>query len=338
MILIGSKKFRKVSFDSEEEIEKVVRDYYKLLFGEHSIYLPQQYIKTVGGIGSVPDAFALNFKEEVWYIVEVELAKHGVWQHIAQQVTKQIVATKNIETKLKLIDIFTKEVEKSDELKRKFDEIGISEIGIRKKIQEIIMEEPTVAIPIDYISDDLKDWIDVLRNKAIILEIEKFVDEETQEIAYKISEYLPTPFVEEEDRKRIITEEEFIKKCEEPARVLFEELKRIAAEKKYGDELVPRRYSFSYRVKLDSKEISLLTVYPDSVYIMKYNLREENFKPEAVETFAKKVKKISLLSERYDTMPQPGFSTRSVTTSVDDIKIFIEAFKELLNGLKKVIM
>ncbi len=68
---------------------------YVLLFGNYSIYLSQKKIKTSEGFASIPDAVVLNFKERVWYIVEVELANHGVWSHIVPQVTKQIVAIEN---------------------------------------------------------------------------------------------------------------------------------------------------------------------------------------------------------------------------------------------------
>ena len=59
--MTSSKKFRKGGFDSEEELENVVKDFYEILFGEYSIYLPQHYVVTSGGFGSVPDAFVLNF-------------------------------------------------------------------------------------------------------------------------------------------------------------------------------------------------------------------------------------------------------------------------------------
>jgi len=325
-----------VRFENEDELEEIVRNYYELLFGEHSIYLPQQCITTVSGSGSVPDAFVLNFKEKVWYVVEIELASNGVWSHIVQQATKHLVAVRNSEMRRKLIDEFTREVEKSDELKKKFIELGISEIGIRKTIEDIIEKPAILAIPIDYVPADLKDWASVLKNEVKLLEIEKYVDEETGEVIYRFPEYLPfQPIEEEVVSEHEISREEFIAQCEEPAKFLFEELEKIAAEKKHDDKLVPRSTSFSYRIRLNSKEMSLLTIYPNSVYIMKYNLTpEKGFKPEAIEAFSERVKKISLLSDKYDTMTQPGFSTRSTDITIDDIKTFVEAFKELLNSLQ----
>ena len=47
--------YSKVQFKTEEEVEKVVVDNFKLLFGDYSILLPKSLIRTSGGKGAVPD-------------------------------------------------------------------------------------------------------------------------------------------------------------------------------------------------------------------------------------------------------------------------------------------
>lgn len=190
--------------------------------------MPGHYVKTLSGFGTVPEAFVLNFKEKVWYIVEVELADHGVWSYIIPQATRQLVAVKKPEMRRKLIDMLTEEIEKTDELKKKFIELDVSEIDIRKIIEDIIGDPPILAILIDYVSADLKDWASVLENEVRLLEIEKYIDEETGEVIYRIPEYIPPPTKEEDEKgkKKAITREEFIAQCEEPAKYLFEELEK----------------------------------------------------------------------------------------------------------------
>ena len=61
---------------------------------------------------------------------------------------------------------------------------------------------------------------------------------------------------------------------------------------------------------------------------------DKGFKLEIIEAFEEKVKKISYLSDRYDIMKQPGLSTKSADITIDDIKTFVEAFKELLDSLQ----
>lgn len=47
--------YSKVQFKTEEEVEQVVVDNFKLLFGDYSLLLPKSKILTSGGKGTVPD-------------------------------------------------------------------------------------------------------------------------------------------------------------------------------------------------------------------------------------------------------------------------------------------
>jgi hypothetical protein len=100
MIIHNNSKFCKVPFLSEEELEDVVKNNYEYLFGPSSIYLPKAKIKTADKVGTIPDGFVIDIENLRWYIVEAELAVHNVWSHISQQVTKQILASLQKETKV----------------------------------------------------------------------------------------------------------------------------------------------------------------------------------------------------------------------------------------------
>ena len=336
--------FKKSEFSNERELEKVVMDYYKLLFGEYSIYIPQEMITTSSGYGTVPDAIVLNFeKNGAWYIVEVELANHGVWRHIVPQITKQIVAMENPETRKRLIEVFFGKIKKSDELKEKFKEQGINEVDIRKVLEEIIAKPPILVIPIDKVSADLKYWAQVIKNEVTVLEIEKYVNEKTGEIIYRIPEPItPPPLGEEEveesekkkksKEKRILTREEFLAKCTIPAKELFKRLEQIAQKYNNYVKLVPTEYGFSFRFRTGTKWLVLFTLYPDSVYIQKGNLTK-GFKERAIEAFVQKIKEINQLAENYDIMKQPKLTTKPTDISEDDINLFTEAVEELIRSL-----
>ncbi len=97
----------------------------------------------------------------------------------------------------------------------------------------------------------------------------------------------------------------------------------------------PRGTSFSFKFKAGFKERVLLTIYPDSVYIQKCNLTpEKGLKADAIEAFVQQIKKISQLAEKYETMKQPGFSTRLTDISMDDINVFIDAIKDLVDSIE----
>src|SRR6516164_6940616 len=105
MIIQGNQKFINVPFESEEDLEKVVQDNAELLFGSDSIYLPKAMIRTADGAGTVPDGFVVDLVERQWFIVEAELAAHGVWDHIAPQITKQISAARQPASRLLLTEL-----------------------------------------------------------------------------------------------------------------------------------------------------------------------------------------------------------------------------------------
>ncbi len=337
--------YKKSEFSSEQELEKVVMDNYRLIFGEYSIYLPQKMITTIGGSGTVPDAIVLYFENEgAWFVVEVELANHGVWNHIVPQITKQLVALENLETKRKLVEIFFEKVKESDELKNKFKEQGIDEVDIRKVIEDIIANPPIVVIPIDKVPADLKQWAQVLKNPVFILEFEKYVNGETGKVMYRIPEPItPLPPIEEEEaeasmerkkikKKKLITREEFLARATKPARKLLKSLEEIAHDHSNYVKLVPTESAFSFRFRIDSQWRVLLTLYTNTVYIMKDNL-SKGFKEEAVEAFVRKIKEIRQLAENYDTNTYPKLTLDPTDISEDDINLFAKAVEVLIKSL-----
>src|SRR6185437_8387386 len=102
MLIFNDKKFIKASFNSESELERVIIDNYEYLFGPDSFYLPKTIIRTGDSAGTIPDGFAIDINQRRWYIVEAELGHHDVWNHIAKQVSKQIVASLQLITKRNL--------------------------------------------------------------------------------------------------------------------------------------------------------------------------------------------------------------------------------------------
>ena len=99
MLVSKAEQYYKAPFESEAELEQVVRDYSEQLFGSNALFLPKAKVSTLGGTGTIPDGFVIDIESGDWYIVEAELASHGTWQHIAPQVSKQIAAIEAPETR-----------------------------------------------------------------------------------------------------------------------------------------------------------------------------------------------------------------------------------------------
>ena len=80
--------------------------------------LPKSLIRTSGGKGTVPDGIIVDFKGNRWFILEVERGDHETWGHIAPQISKQLVAVMNRETKNKITELCIAEIGKQKEFSK----------------------------------------------------------------------------------------------------------------------------------------------------------------------------------------------------------------------------
>jgi hypothetical protein len=202
MLIFKDIKFIKSPFDSEIELEKVIIDNYEYLFGPDSFYLPKTKIKTSDGVGTIPDGFAIDLGQKKWYIVEAELGHHDVWNHIAKQVSKQIVASLQLSTKRILEDISADLYNNDDYIKEKFSTLGIKSVDVRKVTRDILESDPIIGIPIDSIPNDLKDWARQQRHNVKLWIVNKFVElNNTKNIIYEFpEEFKPALDTEEESK------------------------------------------------------------------------------------------------------------------------------------------
>jgi hypothetical protein len=176
MLIFKDSKFVKSPFNNESELEKVVIQNYEYLFGPNSFYLPKARIKTADGGGTIPDGFAIDIAEKKWYLVEAELVHHSVWNHIAPQITKQILASQQAITKRTIIDLSVEQYRNDYSTKEKFDELNIAEINVRQVLGDILDTDPIIGVPIDGVTNDLRDWARTLKYKVKLWLVNKFVE------------------------------------------------------------------------------------------------------------------------------------------------------------------
>ena len=176
MLIFKDTKFIKAPFDSEAELEQVIVDNYEYLFGPTSFYLPKNKIKTADGVGTIPDGFAIDIGLRKWYLVEAELMHHSVWSHIAPQVTKQILASQQSITKRTLVDLAVEQYQSDAYTKEKFDDLNIAAINVRQVLGDILETEPVIGVPIDGVTNDLRDWARTLKYKVKLWVVSKFVE------------------------------------------------------------------------------------------------------------------------------------------------------------------
>ena len=189
MLILEGRRFVLKPFDSEAELERVVVENAEYLFGPASIYFPKSLISTRDGAGTIPDGYVLDLERRVWYIVEAEISRHSVWSHIAPQVAKQIIAASNPVSKQTLADIAAERVRNDIDLQERFADEGIHAIDIRRVLGEILAKEPIVAMPIDAVKDDLREWATTLRIPVKLWIVRKYVEfGKPENVVYEIPE------------------------------------------------------------------------------------------------------------------------------------------------------
>lgn len=175
MIILEDRKLIEAKFADEQEVEDLIIANSEHFFGPSSIFVSKKKVKTKDGFGTIPDGFAVDLSTRIWYIVEAELSHHNVWTHIAPQVTKQLLAAGRPETRQLLTEILVEMVTEDSSTKEKFDDESIKEIDIRKALGEIFEKPPIIGMPIDAVTNDLRDWAATLKNDVKLWIVRKYV-------------------------------------------------------------------------------------------------------------------------------------------------------------------
>lgn len=202
MLICKDTKFIKSPFNSEAELELVIVDNFEYLFGPTSIYLPKAKIKTADGVGTIPDGFVIDIGQRKWYLVEAELMHHSVWNHIAPQVTKQLLASQQSTTKRTLLELAVEQYQADPYTKEKFEDLNIAAINVRQVVGDILESEPIIGVPIDGLTNDLRDWARTLKYKVKLWVVSKFVElNNPTNIVYEFPEEFKPDLDTEEESK-----------------------------------------------------------------------------------------------------------------------------------------
>lgn len=125
---------------------------------------------------------------------------HSVWNHVAPQVTKQLLASTQKSTKRLLIDLAVSYYKQDPYTREKFNDLGIAEINVRQVVGDILESDPIIGILIDGITNDLKEWARTLKYNVKLWVVNKFVElNRPSNIAFEFpEEFKPELDTEEE--------------------------------------------------------------------------------------------------------------------------------------------
>jgi hypothetical protein len=163
-------------FASEQELELIVQANAEYIFGPDSLYLPKSPIKTYDDFGTIPDGFVIDLASKTWFIVEAELSIHSVWNHIAPQIAKQIIAASQPASRRMLTEMVINRVKEISGFRERFEELGVIEIDICRVVSEIFDGKPIVGNPFDQVGTGLRQWAQTLKCEVKLWVIRKLVE------------------------------------------------------------------------------------------------------------------------------------------------------------------
>jgi hypothetical protein len=185
ILLIDGVKFREwTPNDEEKEFHPLVKQNFKQIFGEDSIYFdikPRLYSKS--GIGGIPDAYVITLSKPYrWYIVENELSSHDVYEHIVGQVTKFMSLIDELENQRDLIKTFCNEIDNDLELQATVKKRVGTEIY--RFISELVAQPPKIALIIDGITSKFEKALLALNKLADteVVEFRTFAREDAENV------------------------------------------------------------------------------------------------------------------------------------------------------------
>jgi len=173
MLLEDGIRYLSHDYGDEDELEQMVIEHSQILFGENSVFFSKQRIRTPSGIGTIPDGFVLLIDEKKWYVIEIELSLHPLYEHIVVQVSKFNSAIKNSINRRKLIDAFYDAVENNIQMKYKFEVKGITK-ELYKFLSDIINKEPGIIIVVDEKTKELDEVCATLPFQPTALEFKTY--------------------------------------------------------------------------------------------------------------------------------------------------------------------
>ncbi len=171
--------------EADYKSEKELQDW---VFSNISIFIPGSnllsgfQITTVSGKNGVPDGFAFDFDNREWYLIECELLSHGVWPHIAEQITRFVVATKNPDTLRKIRDRLFEHLVEEKITDKICTALKTTLERLHQQI-ELFIEgvQPTLVVFIDETNRDLEDMMQALDIPTKVFRIKKFLVNNTPE-------------------------------------------------------------------------------------------------------------------------------------------------------------
>ncbi|MBM3142524.1 MAG: hypothetical protein FJ005_05700 [Chloroflexi bacterium] len=196
MLLIDGVKYGVWTPPSEDEFERIAKEHAQDIFGENARYFDlKQKLKTGAGIGSIPDAYVVAFDNApCWYIVEVELATHPLYEHIVPQITKFVNGIQNPRSQNEIVNAIDDEVADNSVLAA-WVKTKIEQTERHKFLANLIAIKPKLVVVINEVTEELREVCDIVSKslQTKVVELRTFT---RQGIGLAVHAHLFEPLIE----------------------------------------------------------------------------------------------------------------------------------------------
>jgi len=272
-IYMDGNRFVESEFQYEKELEKIVQENSKTLFGEKTIFFDIKSkvdSKSLGG--AIPDGFLFDFRDEEnpeFYLVELELEKHDFYKHIFPQITKFFAFFKNSKSRTSLVEGLFNYIKSNPALEREFKKyLGRREIY--KALKDTIDNSQNILLIIDENKPELQEVFETYTDtwdKMVKVEILKqYKCDETTIFTmnpdFEKIEFIEAPTKEIEDK---YTERYHLEGVDEKIASIYEDIKKGMENLDPAIKVNPQKYYISLRKK---KNFAFIQVRKKKLHIV----------------------------------------------------------------------
>ncbi len=196
MLLIDGVKYEPWTPPREDEFEQIVKEHAEDIFGENACYFDlKRKLKTGAGVGSIPDGYVVVFDQApCWYIVEVELSSHSLYDHIVPQISKFVKGIQNPLSQNQIANAIDDEIA-NNLILAAWVRARIQDVERHKFLSNLIATNPALVVIIDEATDELAEVCEIV-SKSLQTKVVEFRTFIRRGVGLAVHAHLFEPLIE----------------------------------------------------------------------------------------------------------------------------------------------
>lgn len=175
VVLVDGVEYRLTRPENEKALEAAIRANHCHIFGSDSLYFDlKRKMRSRAGVATIPDGYVIAFDPKPrWYIVEVELSSHPLYDHIVAQLTKFNRGIENTATRRQIIDYLYEAIKANAVLEAQVRQ-KIRSGEIYKFVSDVVSGDPVIVIAIDEKTGELEEALRDIRGEKRVVEFRTY--------------------------------------------------------------------------------------------------------------------------------------------------------------------